>query len=94
MTTTRRELLQSIVRGCGSLALAPFALDMRALAGGDPRQLPKRFVFVLRANGLRPYGVQPKGLEKLIEKKTRPDGHVEMSSGRIDHLVRQSHDMG
>jgi len=59
---SRRRFLKT---SAGALALAPFMQHMRAHAAGDPSQLPKRFVFVMRANGLRPYGVVPKGLEEF-----------------------------
>lgn len=47
-----------------ALALVPFFQHMRAHAAGDAAGLPKRFVFVVRGNGLRPYGVVPEGLEQ------------------------------
>ncbi|MDE0858943.1 MAG: DUF1552 domain-containing protein [Akkermansiaceae bacterium] len=58
----RRDFLRNI--GAGSLALAPFMQHMRAHAAGTVEALPKRFVFVVRGNGLRPFGIVPKGLEK------------------------------
>ena len=61
--TTRRNFLRNA--GAGSLALAPFMQHMRAHASGDPARLPKRFVFVVRGNGLRPYGIAPNGLEEF-----------------------------
>ncbi len=61
MVTRRDFLCQS---GIGSLALAPFMQQMRAQASGNPDSLPKRFVFVMRGNGLRPYGIVPQGLEE------------------------------
>jgi len=39
--------------------------QMRAHASGNPAALPKRFVFVVRGNGLRPYGIVPQGLEEF-----------------------------
>lgn len=48
----------------GSLALAPFFQNLKVHADGDEKKLPKRFVFVVKGNGLRPYGVVPEGLEK------------------------------
>ena len=59
----RRHFLRHV--GTSSLALAPFMQRMRAEAAGDPAGLPKRFVFVVRGNGLRPYGVVPEGLEEF-----------------------------
>ncbi|MDB4571398.1 DUF1552 domain-containing protein [Akkermansiaceae bacterium] len=60
---TRRNFLRNI--GAGSLALSPFMQHLRAEAAGKAAGLPKRFVFVVRGNGLRPYGVVPKGLEEF-----------------------------
>ena len=57
---TRRNFLRKI--GASSLALSPFMQHLRAEANGAA--LPKRFVFVMRGNGLRPYGVVPEGLEE------------------------------
>ncbi len=59
---TRRNFLRGA--GAGSLALTPFMRHMRAHAAGDPAGLPKRFVFVMRGNGLRPFGIVPKGMEE------------------------------
>jgi hypothetical protein len=57
----RRHFLRNI--GTSSLALAPFMQRMRAEAAGDLAGVPKRFVFVVRGNGLRPYGIMPEGME-------------------------------
>ena len=59
---SRRRFLKT---STGALALAPFMQHMRAHAAGDPSSLPKRFVFVMRGNGLRPFGVVPEGLEEF-----------------------------
>ncbi len=63
---SRRQLLRDISLSTGCVALAPFLANMRAQAEGAPKKLPKRFVFIARANGLLPYGVQPIGLEKRV----------------------------
>lgn len=62
----RRELLRNLASTSGCVALAPFLSNMRATAGDDSYESPKRFVFVTRSNGLLPYGIQPKGLESLV----------------------------
>ncbi len=59
----RRDWLRNIACATGSAALAPFVANMRAYAEDDAKKMPKRFVFVTRANGLLPYGIQPVGLE-------------------------------
>ena len=53
MNLDRRKLLKGMSLGTGSALLAPLVQQVRA-ASGDPSQLPTRFVFVVRANGLRP----------------------------------------
>ncbi|MDP7014164.1 MAG: DUF1552 domain-containing protein, partial [Pirellulaceae bacterium] len=63
---TRRELLRNLSHASGCAALAPFLANMRAFAADDAAQQPKRFVFIARANGLLPYGVQPVGLEDRV----------------------------
>ena len=61
MNSRRRFLKTSST----ALALAPFFQQIRAHATGDASLLPKRFVFVMRGNGLRPFGIMPRGLEEL-----------------------------
>ncbi len=56
----------------GGLALGPFFQQLRAEAVSDPAKLPRRFVFVVRSNGILSTEIQPKGLEHLA--KTR--GHA------------------
>ncbi len=63
MNNRRRRFLKFTGVGAGSLALGPFIQRLQAEASGEVDKLPKRFVFVVRGNGLRPYGVVPQGLE-------------------------------
>lgn len=74
MGTTRRQILRNLSLTTGGLAFAPFLGKLQAEATGDARKLPKRFVFVTRSNGLRTYGIAPKGLEDLVMQPggTRP----------------------
>jgi hypothetical protein len=65
----RRQFLNS----SSGLALAPFLHHMQLHAAGDAALLPKRFVFVVRGNGLRPFGVVPDGLEDYGSDKFRAD---------------------
>ncbi len=67
---SRREALRQLSLGAGGLALAPFLRQLEAEAAGDPELLPKRFVFVVRSNGLLTTELQPRGLEDLVT--TRP----------------------
>ncbi|MEQ8785453.1 MAG: DUF1552 domain-containing protein [Pirellulaceae bacterium] len=63
----RRDLLKGAAKGvalgAGSGLLAPLLPQLQAHADGDADKLPLRFVFVVRANGLRPWGIAPAGLE-------------------------------
>ncbi len=77
---SRREMLRNLGMSSTGLALAPLAMQLKAHAAGDPDKLPKRFVFVIRANGILTSEIQPKGLEHLV--KTRgPAGF-----GKEEHL--------
>ncbi len=75
MMVNRRNFLRNM--GAGSLALAPFMQHLRAEAAGDPAGLPKRFVFVVRGNGLRPYGIVPEGLEEFGADRLKLDKLVD-----------------
>ena len=77
MMLNRRNFLRNM--GAGSLALAPFFKHLRAEAAGDPAGLPKRFVFVVRGNGLRPYGIVPEGLEEFGSDRLTLDKFVDRS---------------
>jgi hypothetical protein len=46
---------------------------MEAHAAGDPAGLPQRFVFVMRGNGLRPFGVVPKELAECGNDRFHTD---------------------
>ena len=50
---------------------------MRAHAEGKPAGLPKRFVFVMRGNGLRPYGIVPKGLDQFGSDQFKADKMID-----------------
>ena len=63
---TRRQALRNLSLGGGSLALAPFLRQLRA---EDAAAAPKRFVFVIRSNGILPTEIQPQGLEHLAKPR-------------------------
>lgn len=65
--------------GAGSLALAPFFQHLRAEADGDLNALPKRFVFVVKSNGLRPYGIVPSGKEACGKSGFRAEKMIDES---------------
>ena len=80
----RRQLLTQLSLGTGSALLAPALSRIRAEAAGAP--LPKRVVFVVRANGLRPWGLAAEGLEQYGDSRHRQELYVEESlTGRKLH---------
>lgn len=66
---TRRRALSTL----GAGAVAPFLQGFAAKAGAKVDQAPKRFVFIIRSNGILPPEIQPKGLEDLVKVR----GHAE-----------------
>lgn len=87
----RREILKGLSLGAGSALLTPFVRQLRAEAAGHKNAFPQRFVFIVRANGLRPWGIVPQGLEaygkqryvqeKLLDKSLAQHKlHTTMSS--------------
>ena len=76
--------------GAGSIALFPFLQHMQAQAEEDHRSLPKRFVFVVRGNGLRPYGVVPEGLEKCGKSRFSTDQLIDepLSSRKLNASLK------
>lgn len=74
----RRRLLQGMCLGTGSALLSPVLSQLEAYASGSSK-LPQRFVFVVRANGLRPWGLAPQGLEKFGAAKHQQERFFEAS---------------
>ncbi|MFN3167299.1 MAG: DUF1552 domain-containing protein [Phycisphaeraceae bacterium] len=66
MNPTRRDVLKAMALTTGGLAFSPFLAQLKAEAAGRVSKLPKRFVFISRSNGMRTYGIAPKGLESLV----------------------------
>lgn len=86
MTHSRRDILKTFSATMGGALMAPVVRQLHAHAAGDETKLPKRFVFVIRANGLRPWGIVPEGLEKIGEDRHRQDRFAEFSlAGRKLH---------
>jgi hypothetical protein len=56
----RRAMLQRLAVGTGAVALTPFLNHMSMAANGE---VPKRFVFVLKASGLHAQFLNPTGLK-------------------------------
>lgn len=63
----RRDVLRGMALMTGGLAFSPFLAQLKAEAAGSVAKLPKRFVFVSRSNGMRTYGIAPKGLEQYVQ---------------------------
>ncbi len=62
----RREMIRSMAAGGGCALLGSVLQQIQASETAAP---PKRFVFVVRANGLRPWGLTPEGLEQYGAKR-------------------------
>lgn len=64
MTTgsNRRTFLKGVTLGAGAVVLQPALQQLRAEAEG--REAPRRIVFFVEGNGMKPDHVQPKGLER------------------------------
>ncbi|QDU97720.1 DUF1552 domain-containing protein [Lignipirellula cremea] len=75
----RRDLLKSLSVAAGGALLAPIVQQLQAQAAGDASRLPQRFVFVVRANGLRPWGIVPEGLEAHGENRRQQERLEEFS---------------
>ena len=62
--TDRRTVLKGLSLGAGSLALSPFLNHFARLDADDAdTNLPKRFVFVVKASGLQADFINPEGLK-------------------------------
>lgn len=74
----RRSLLRRVRLGAGAMAFAPFLSHLRA---AEKRQLPKRFVFVIKGSGLQAEFLNPEGLahggdtlvDSTLDGKVLPD---------------------
>ncbi len=67
MAMNRRDVLKGVSLGAGSLVLSPILSKLQAFAAGH-ELTPKRFVFVVESNGVRPEQIAPSG----IKRKPRP----------------------
>ena len=67
---SRRRALRNI--SAGSLAVAPFLQGFAARAQDKTDTLPKRFVFIVRSNGILPTEIQPKTLPGLVVPRGAP----------------------
>ena len=60
----RRTILKGLALGTGNALLGAVMSQLRAADDGGKSGRPQRFVFVVRANGLRPWGIVPQDLEE------------------------------
>ncbi len=67
MSVDRRDFLKGVSLGTGAILLSPMLQRLHAQASGNAN-LPKRFVFVVESNGVRPEQLAPSG----IERRPRP----------------------
>ena len=67
MSTDRRDFLKGVSLGAGAMLLSPMLQRLQAQASGN-QNLPKRFVFVVESNGVRPEQLTPSG----ITRRPRP----------------------
>lgn len=80
---TRRRALTTI--GAGALGVAPFLRGFAARALDKSERPPKRFVFIIRSNGILPPEIQPQGLEDLVNVR----GHAETQRKAHEESLRE-----
>jgi hypothetical protein len=66
----RRQILKKMSLGTGACSLTPFLSQLRAEArsDGNPAKRPKRFVFVIRSNGVLTNEILPEGVDDVKER--------------------------
>ena len=65
----RRQLLTNIGKGVGACSLTPFLMQLEAqAAAAQTGVMPKRFVFVIRSNGVLTNEILPEGVENVQER--------------------------
>ncbi|MEM1069659.1 MAG: DUF1552 domain-containing protein [Planctomycetota bacterium] len=67
----RRQLMRTIGKHAGACSLTPFLMQMQsqAKASDDESKRPKRFVFVIRSNGVLTREILPEGMEDLVKER-------------------------
>ena len=73
---TRRDAMKGMSLGAGSLVLSPMLSRMQAQAAGKEIQ-PKRFVFVVESNGVRPEQMAPSGITRKPRHQRPMNGPAE-----------------
>ena len=85
MNMNRRKILQGMSLGAGSALMSPLLQRVRA-STTNPDEIPPRFVFVVRSNGLRPWGIVPEELKEFGEDRHQQDKvHEESLAGHTLH---------
>ena len=79
MSLNRRDTLKGLTLGAGSLVLSPLLSKLQAYASGEMVR-PRRFVFVVESNGVRPEQVAPSG----IARKPRPQQPLNGPEALVD----------
>lgn len=77
MTMNRREVLKGVTLGSGGLLLSPILSKLQAFAAG-PVLTPKRFVFVVESNGVRPEQIAPSGIQRRPREQRPLNGPAEL----------------
>jgi hypothetical protein len=77
MTLDRRDALKTLGLSAGATLLAPVLANIRAQAAGGNAATPKRFVFVVESNGVRPEQLAPKGIDRKPRQQQALNGPEE-----------------
>lgn len=85
---SRRRALQNLA--AGSVAVAPFLQGFAARAADTSDTIPKRFVFIVRSNGILPTEIQPETLPGLVVPRGAPLRQKKfISHSLVDHKLSQ-----
>lgn len=77
MTLNRRDVLKGMTLTTGSLLLSPILSRLQAQAAGKVGA-PKRFVFVVESNGVRPEQIAPSGIQRKPRQQQPLNGPAEL----------------
>lgn len=84
----RRALFQAMSLASGNVLLGSVMRQLRASGTDVAGDHPQRFVFVVRANGLRPWGIVPEGLESHGETRRKQEAFFEQPlSGKLHETM-------
>lgn len=77
MSMNRRDVLKGMTLSAGGLLLSPILGKLQAYASGRP-QAPKRFIFVVESNGVRPEQLAPSGIQRRPRQQQPLNGPEEL----------------